>query len=320
MDIRQLRTFLAIYESGGISRAAEIERTAPSVLSHHLANLEAQFPKPLFVRNPRGLLPTEYGQRLYAHAVQILRALQLAKEDMNNMSGEISGSVAIGMAYTALEGIGKNLMRIVLQEYPRLSLMLAETLSGSTIAQLTDAHVDLALAYNATQNPALRVTPLLEERMICIGKKEIIGDTETPITVKKLLTLPFVLLRRGTSGRSIMDDPRLQKQFEQSARVQTDNVNAAILFVEEGYGCVIGSKSYLRKQLQSGAMAYRDIVKPKLLRTLYLCEHADKPPSRAVEVVKQLALSLIAEEVRQGRWDCERVLFAEDAPSAGTKT
>src|SRR3546814_18915884 len=88
---------------------------------------------------------------------------------------------------------------------------------------MTDAHVDLALAYNASQDPRLHVTPLLEERMICIGKKEIIGDTSAPITVKKLLTLPFVLLRRGTMGRSIMDDLRLQKQFEQSARVQTDN-------------------------------------------------------------------------------------------------
>src|SRR3546814_7442777 len=58
------------------------------------------------------------------------------------------------------------------------------------------------------------------------GKKEIIGDTSAPISVKSLLGLPFVLLRRGTMGRSVMDDPRLQKQFEQHARLQTDNVNA----------------------------------------------------------------------------------------------
>src|SRR3546814_5668381 len=109
-----------------------------------------------------------------------------------------------------------------------------------------------------------------------------------------------------------MDDLRLQKQFVQSARVQTDNVNAASLFVEEGYGCVIGSKSYLRKQIQSGAVAYRDIVKPKLLRTLYLCEHADKPPSRAMQAIKQLVMNLIAEEVRQGRWACEQIGRAKD--------
>src|SRR5690606_13689083 len=137
----------AIYESGGISRAAERERTAPSVLSHHLANLEAQFPKPLFVRNARGLLPTESGERLYAHAAQILRAVQLAREDMHNMSGEIHGQIAIGMAYTTLQRIGKPLMRTVLNDYPGLSLTVSETLSGSTISQLMEAHIDLALAY-----------------------------------------------------------------------------------------------------------------------------------------------------------------------------
>src|SRR3546814_8819631 len=74
MDLRQLQTFVAIYESGGISRAAERERSAPSVLTHHLANLQGQFPKPLFIRNQRGMLATKHGKRLYAHAVHILRA------------------------------------------------------------------------------------------------------------------------------------------------------------------------------------------------------------------------------------------------------
>jgi len=309
MDLRQLQTFVAIYESGGISRAAERERTAPSVLSHHLANLEAQFPKPLFVRNPRGLLPTEHGQRLYAHAVQILRSVQLAREDLHNMSGEVNGQVAIGMAYTALQAIGKQLMRIVLEDYRGLSLVLSETLSGSTITQLMDARIDLALAYNPTQDPRIKAMPLLEERMICIGKKEIIGNTSAPISVKSLLNLPFILLRRGTMGRSVMDDPRLQKQFEQRARLQTDNVNAVSLFVEEGHGCVIGTRSYLREQLKSGEVAYRDIVRPMMLRTLYLCEHSDKPPSRAVELLRELVLQLIAKEVKTGNWASERVLF-----------
>ncbi|NYT59048.1 LysR family transcriptional regulator [Alcaligenaceae bacterium] len=309
MDLRQLQTFVAIYESGGISRAAERERTAPSVLSHHLANLENQFPKPLFVRNPRGLLPTEFGERLHAHAVQILRAVQLAQEDIHNMSGEIHGQVAIGMAYTALHGIGKQLMRTVIDDYPGLSLMLSETLSGSTITQMMEAHIDLALAYNPTQDTRIKATALLEERMICIGKKEIIGDTAAPITVKALLDLPFVLPRRGTMGRSIMDDPRLQKQFEQRAKMQTDNVNAVNLFVEEGLGCVIGSKSYLREQLKAGEVVYRDIVKPEMLRTLFLCEHSDKPPSRAVELIREIVLRLIATEVKAGNWACERVLL-----------
>src|SRR3546814_9590560 len=90
---------------------------------------------------------------------------------MKNLSGEISGQVAIGMAYTALQAIGKQRMRIVLEDYPGLSLVLSETLSGSTITQLMDAHIDLSLAYNPTQDARVKATPLLEERMICIERK-----------------------------------------------------------------------------------------------------------------------------------------------------
>src|SRR5690554_709141 len=35
MNLKQLEAFVAIYETGGISRAADRERTAPSVISHH---------------------------------------------------------------------------------------------------------------------------------------------------------------------------------------------------------------------------------------------------------------------------------------------
>src|SRR3546814_11238771 len=113
------------------------------------------------------------------------------------------------MAYTALQAIGNEMMRIGLEDYPGLSLVRSETLSGSTITQLMDAHIDLSLAYNPTQDARVKATPLLEERMICIGKKEIIGDTSAPISVKSLLGLPFVLLRRGTMGRSVLDDPQI---------------------------------------------------------------------------------------------------------------
>lgn len=58
MNLKQLQSFVAIYEAGGISRAAEQERSAPSVLSHHLSNLEARVQCALFTRSRHGLKPT----------------------------------------------------------------------------------------------------------------------------------------------------------------------------------------------------------------------------------------------------------------------
>jgi LysR family nitrogen assimilation transcriptional regulator len=110
-----------------------------------------------------------------------------------------------------------------------------------------------------------------------------------------------------------MNDPHLHKQIEQHARMETDNVHAVGLFVGEGFGCVIGSRSYMREQIEAGELACRDIIEPEMLRTLYLCERTDKPPSQAVEVLRREVLRLIAAAVREGRWKCERALFDLDA-------
>lgn len=309
MNLLQLQTFLAIYECGAISRAAERERTAPSVLSHHLAKLEAEFPRPLFIRSPRGLVPTEYGDRLYTHAVQIMKSVENAREDVINLTTEVTGQVGLCLAYTALQAIGPRLMNTLFKHYPGIELMLAETVSGGTIDQLLAAEVDLALAYTSSRDTRLRVTPLLEERLVCIGAPAIIGNTRQPITVSELIKLPFILLRRGSTGRPIMDDPRLQRQFEQNARAQTDNVHAMTHFVLGGHGCVIGTFSYLREHIEAGHIVSREIHRPIMLRTLYLCERADKPPSRAVQLVRDVVLQLVADEVQAGRWKHSRLHF-----------
>ena len=50
MDSRQLRYFIAVYEQRNLSRAADQANVAQSALSHHIANLEAEFATPLFER------------------------------------------------------------------------------------------------------------------------------------------------------------------------------------------------------------------------------------------------------------------------------
>jgi LysR family nitrogen assimilation transcriptional regulator len=74
MDSRQLRYFIAVYEQRNLSRAADQANVAQSALSHHIANLEAEFTTALFERKPRGMEPTAAGERLYEHARIILRA------------------------------------------------------------------------------------------------------------------------------------------------------------------------------------------------------------------------------------------------------
>lgn len=303
MDARQLRYFAAIYEHGTLSNAAQHARVAVSALSHHLSNLETELATRLFVRKPRGLQPTAAGERLYVHAKSILKAMSAAERDIREAGGEISGEVSVGMAYSAVKAIAVTLARTILTDYPNLRLSLTESLSGSTLLHLMNSEVDLALVYNPPPGPGLKATPVLEERMVCVGTRAIIGDTDDPISFDELLGLPLILLRQGLSARAIVDDVSLLKRLEARAKLQMNSVHAIGGSLIAGLGCVIGTKLFMQDQLQSGALHFRPIVEPEMSRILYMCEMAGRPATFALETVREVILALVDDAVGSGQWE-----------------
>lgn len=307
MDSRQLRYFAAIFEHRTLSNASENLRVAASALSHHLANLEAELGVQLFDRKPRGMEPTAAGHRLHEHARAILKAMAAAEADVREAGGEIAGAVSVGMAYSAVKAIGVELARRILRDFPRVDLALTESLSGATLTSLMASDVDLALVYNPPSDPQLRTRPVLEERMVLVGRPEIIGGDTVPVTFAEVLDLPIILLRQGVSARAIMDDVNLLKKIESRAKLQMNSVQAIAGSLEAGLGCVIGTKLFMHDQLTSGTLAFRPIVEPELSRTLYLCELVARPPTFALEAVRKLILDLVAEAVTEGRWEARLI-------------
>lgn len=307
LDTRQLRYFSAIYEMGSIARASENLHVAASALSHHLTQLEARFDTLLFERKPRGMEPTAAGHRLYEHARSILRAISAAETDIQDREGKVSGPVSVGMSYSSVKAIGIDFISQVVRDYPSVQLSLTESLSGSALPHLLASEVDMALIYNPPSDPMLRSEAVLEERMVCIGRPEIIGGTEAPITFAELLDLPIILLRQGISARAIMDDISLLRRIESRAILHMNSVQAIVGSIEAGLGCVIGTRLFMQDQLQRGTVSARPIIEPELSRTLYLCHLALRPPTFASEAIRRLLLGHVTEAVESGRWDAQLV-------------
>jgi len=104
------------------------------------------------------------------------------------------------------------------------------------------------------------------------------------------------------SARALMDDISLLRKLESRARMQMNSVQAIAGLLEAGLGCAIGTPLFMEEQLLRGVVGYRLIDSPKLLRTLYLCELASRPPTFAMEAVRGIVLDLIEEAVTSGRW------------------
>ena len=78
MDMRQLRYFVQIVESGSLAKASRQLFIAQPALSQQMARLEDEVGKALLVRSSRGVVPTDNGEALYHHAKFMLRQLDQA--------------------------------------------------------------------------------------------------------------------------------------------------------------------------------------------------------------------------------------------------
>lgn len=63
-----LAYFAEVARTGSVTRAADTLRVAPAAISRQIAKLEADLGLALFDRKPRGMVLTDAGARLVAHA------------------------------------------------------------------------------------------------------------------------------------------------------------------------------------------------------------------------------------------------------------
>jgi DNA-binding transcriptional LysR family regulator len=75
MDVKDLRCFVALYETLNFSRAAARLRIVQSNVSARIRRLEKHLGAKLFYRQPRTSIPSGRARTLYKSAVKIIAAL-----------------------------------------------------------------------------------------------------------------------------------------------------------------------------------------------------------------------------------------------------
>src|ERR687884_1129140 len=95
LDPDQLRTFIAIAETGSFTRAADIVHKTQSAVSMQMKRLEERLNRPIFARDGRASKLTEDGERLldYARRIIKLNVEALAAFD----DAELTGRVRLGL-------------------------------------------------------------------------------------------------------------------------------------------------------------------------------------------------------------------------------
>ncbi len=151
MDITTLRSFVAVAEMGGVTRAATQLNLTQSAVSMQLKRLEELLGVALFDRSARRIALTRNGEQLLSYAK---RMVQLNDEAMMRLTDQaFEGEVILGAPHDIVYPTIPQVLKTFNAAFPRVKV----TLRSSSTAKLHDAlergEVDLILTTESTPRP-----------------------------------------------------------------------------------------------------------------------------------------------------------------------
>jgi LysR family transcriptional regulator, nitrogen assimilation regulatory protein len=302
LDIRQLRYFIAIAETGSFSRAADRVHIAQPALSQHVLAMEARLGVTLLQRNPRGVIPTEAGLRLLERA-RLIDAQFSALGDHVRGGGVPSGDVRFGMPGTINEQLGVPLIETGLQRYPEVRIRISEAMSGFVLGWLREGILDLAMLYNVSDEKGLKLHHALTEEICLFGlpgmKSAPAGNTTT---LAMALRLPLVLPAPAHGLRELIETAALSIGKQVNPVIEIDSYRHIKQLAARGLAFGMLPRTAIKQEVGDGRFQSWKIARPVLMRRIYLGYQAGRPLSAASRAVGQLSWTILEDLVRIGGW------------------
>jgi len=304
VDLRQLRYFAQIVESGSLSKASRQLYIAQPALSQQVSKLEEEVGKPLLNRSSRGVAPTENGLALYHHARFMLRQLDQALSIARRESGAVQGMVSVGLPATTVSALGLPLVRRIRERYPNILLNVVEGMSGHLGQMMRLGQLDLAVLFASDVALDMSVEPLLDEELFVLlpTHSTLIDPLRTSITIAEAAALPLILPTTTHGLRR-----RIAAEFEQrslSARVVAEIDSLSLLM-----NCVFHDMGATIKPM---AAVYLEGERGRKWRALSISDARMRRPNYLYSLAPErlsTAAALAAAELR----DTARELIASGA-------
>src|SRR3954465_8477444 len=143
IDIDQLRTFIAISETGSFTRAADVVHKTQSAVSMQMKRLEERLGRPIFARDGRSSKLTEDGERLLDYARRIIKLNVEALAAFDDK--ELVGRVRLGLPDDYADRYLPEILARFSRSNPKAEVTVMCEPTQNLIERVQHGDVDLAI-------------------------------------------------------------------------------------------------------------------------------------------------------------------------------
>ncbi|EGI3820752.1 tricarballylate utilization LysR family transcriptional regulator TcuR [Salmonella enterica] len=300
MELRQLRYFVRIIETGSMGSAAQDLDIGVSALSQQMSRLENELAIRLLQRTSRGVTPTNAGLAFYSQAQLALRhaddAILAARE------ARLSGHVSVGMAPSTASILGIPFIHAMQENYADVRLHVVESLSGNLERMINTRQIDLAVVFQKDKILRWSARPILEEQLFLIGSHALLAALpDNPITPEQLAGIPLIMPSQGHGLRGRLDAVCQEHALNVEIVAEIDGPALLMRAVRDGLGATLQPGAAI-SHLDNDALRVIGVHNPVLSRPNFLVSLSDDELTPAGLAARVVLTKVMRQLVDAGEW------------------
>lgn len=255
MEIRQLRAFVAIAESGTFTAGALRVHVTQAAISMQIRQLENEIGAKVFVRAPRHVILTEAGEQLLRRARHILREHDAAIDEIAELAGAERGRLRIGSASAMvlteqLPAILKELRK----QHPAADISVTSGTSEVLVDQILAGEVDIAFVSLPVDVRGIKTERLSEDQLVAIASPRHKFAKQRTISAFTLAGERLILGERGGNTRRLIDQFFAQAGVTLRVAMELSRQQAIKRMVEEDMGVGIVPLQSVKEEVEKGKL------------------------------------------------------------------
>lgn len=243
LDIRRLRYFMQVLESGSVRGAADALDMDPSAVSRSIGVLELECGARLLERRGRGVVPTDAGELLAGYVRRQHSQKQHLLTQLDGIGKIERGHIDLVAGEGYVDWLMRHSLRDFMAAHPRITVTLDVASTDEIVRRIVEESAHIGLLFHPPDDDRLRSHQAQSQPILAlVPATHPLTRLGRPLRLTDLQPYPGATLHRSFGVRQHIDAAEVGEGVRLNALLTTTSFNALRLFVKAGLGYALGPR------------------------------------------------------------------------------
>lgn len=278
------KSFLVVYETKNISRAADILYISQPAVSHNIKELEKQLNIQLFYKKSNGMSTTSEADILYKYISSAFNSIWKGELTISDMAGLKTGVVKIGIPSYLTVLFLSDIITDFRSKYPNVKIEIVSKPVADLITMLQTQNIDIVIDSQpiTTEKSTMSIKYLKSYSHCFFTTDKFYSDK--PFGIENINNLPLIISSQSSEEIKLLKNSVVGLKINPVIEAWT--TESMIKLVKEGNGVGYCQEEYIKDELESGTLKKLNVLfaPPKLdIYSGYIIDTLAFAPKKFIE-------------------------------------